>query len=151
MPIMGVAVAVGGGGVLAWLGLLQLWCRYSMTLVKTMVLWNHWCYSGFNKLYKGPCIPPLDSAAYTCMLISYRRLSPLFQFSLPGVTLVYLSQWSHLTLYFMLCQYLILYLFLYLYTGVGVYRAYSPINTWKKICIFIVLRWNSWRKSRQKS
>jgi hypothetical protein len=38
----------------------------------------------------------LDSAAYTCMLVSYRRLSPLFQFSLSGVTLVYLSQWDGL-------------------------------------------------------
>ncbi len=27
------------------------------------------------------------------MLVSYRRLSPQFQFSLSGVTLVYLSQW----------------------------------------------------------
>jgi hypothetical protein len=36
----------------------------------------------------------LDSAVYTCMLISYRRLSPQFQFSLSGVTLVYLSQWA---------------------------------------------------------
>ncbi len=34
----------------------------------------------------------LDSATYTCMLVSYRRLSPQFQFSLSGVTLVYLSQ-----------------------------------------------------------
>jgi hypothetical protein len=34
----------------------------------------------------------LDRAAYTCMLVSYRRLSPPFQFSLSGVTLVYLSQ-----------------------------------------------------------
>ncbi len=32
------------------------------------------------------------------MLVSYRRLSPLFQFSLPGVTLVYLSQCTeHMT------------------------------------------------------
>jgi len=31
----------------------------------------------------------LDRAAYTCMLISYRRLSSQFQFSLSGVTLVY--------------------------------------------------------------
>ncbi len=29
--------------------------------------------------------------------VSYRRLSPQFQFSLSGVTLVYLSQWSLLT------------------------------------------------------
>ena len=36
----------------------------------------------------------LDKAAYTCLLVFYRRLSPLFQFSLPGVTLVYLSQWD---------------------------------------------------------
>ena len=35
----------------------------------------------------------LDRAAYTCMLVSYRRLPPQFQFSLSGVTLVYLSQW----------------------------------------------------------
>ncbi len=35
----------------------------------------------------------LDRAAYTCMLVSYRRLSPQFQFFLSGVTLVYLSQW----------------------------------------------------------
>ncbi len=28
------------------------------------------------------------------MLVSYRRLSPRFQFSLSGVTLVYLSQWE---------------------------------------------------------
>ncbi len=36
----------------------------------------------------------LGRAAYTCILVSYRRLSPQFQFSLSGVTLVYLSQWS---------------------------------------------------------
>jgi hypothetical protein len=36
----------------------------------------------------------LDSAAYTCILVSYQRLSPQFQFSLSDVTLVYLSQWS---------------------------------------------------------
>jgi hypothetical protein len=36
----------------------------------------------------------VDIAAYTCMLVSYRRLSPQFQFSLSSVTLVYLSQWS---------------------------------------------------------
>jgi hypothetical protein len=41
----------------------------------------------------------LDRAAYTCMLVSYRRLSPQFQFSLSGVTLVYLSQW-----YIRLCE-----------------------------------------------
>ncbi len=35
----------------------------------------------------------LDRSAYTCMLVSYRRFSPQFQFSLSGVTLVYLSQW----------------------------------------------------------
>ncbi len=35
----------------------------------------------------------LDKAAYTCLLVFYRRLSPLFQFSLSAVTLVYLSQW----------------------------------------------------------
>ncbi len=35
----------------------------------------------------------LDSAAYTCMLVSYRRLSPQFQFSLSIATFVYLSQW----------------------------------------------------------
>jgi hypothetical protein len=35
----------------------------------------------------------LDRAAYTCMLVSYQRLSAQFQFSLSGVTLVYLSQW----------------------------------------------------------
>jgi hypothetical protein len=29
----------------------------------------------------------------TPMLVSYRRLSPQFKFSLSGVTLVYLSQW----------------------------------------------------------
>ncbi len=34
----------------------------------------------------------LDRAAYTCLLVSYRRLSPQLQFSLSGVTLVYLSQ-----------------------------------------------------------
>ncbi len=31
----------------------------------------------------------LDRAAYTCILVSYRHLSPQFQFSLSGVTLVY--------------------------------------------------------------
>ncbi len=36
----------------------------------------------------------LDRAAYTCMLVSYRRHSSQFQFSLSGVTLVYLSQCS---------------------------------------------------------
>ncbi len=36
----------------------------------------------------------LDRAAYTCMLVSYRRLSSQFQFSLSGVTLLYLSQWG---------------------------------------------------------
>ncbi len=39
----------------------------------------------------------LDRAAYTCMLVSYRRLLSEFQFSLSGVTLVYLSQWSKST------------------------------------------------------
>ncbi len=39
----------------------------------------------------------LDSTAYTCMLISYRRVPPHFQFSLSGVTLVYLSQWDRPT------------------------------------------------------
>jgi hypothetical protein len=39
----------------------------------------------------------VDRAAYNCMLISYRRLSPQFQFSLSGVTLVYLSQWYYST------------------------------------------------------
>jgi hypothetical protein len=34
----------------------------------------------------------LDKAAYTCLIVFYRRLSPLFQFSLSAVTLVYLSQ-----------------------------------------------------------
>jgi hypothetical protein len=38
--------------------------------------------------------PPLDSAAYTCMLVSYQRLSLLFQFSVSAVTIVYLSQWG---------------------------------------------------------
>ncbi len=37
----------------------------------------------------------LERAAYTCMLLSYRRLSSQFQFSLSGVTLVYLSQWPY--------------------------------------------------------
>jgi hypothetical protein len=37
----------------------------------------------------------LDKAAYTCLLVFYRRLPPLFQFSLPAVTLVYLSQWIY--------------------------------------------------------
>jgi hypothetical protein len=35
----------------------------------------------------------LDRAAYTCMLVSYRRLSPQFQFSPSAVTLYYLSLW----------------------------------------------------------
>jgi hypothetical protein len=38
----------------------------------------------------------LDRVVYTCMLVSYRRLSPQFQFSLSGVTQVYLSQWLKL-------------------------------------------------------
>jgi hypothetical protein len=38
----------------------------------------------------------LDKAAYTCLLVSYRRLSAQFQFSLSADTLGYLSQWSHL-------------------------------------------------------
>jgi hypothetical protein len=33
----------------------------------------------------------LDKAAYTCLLVSYRRLSAQFQFSLSAVTLGYLS------------------------------------------------------------
>jgi hypothetical protein len=33
----------------------------------------------------------LDKAAYTCLLVFYRRLSPLFQFSLSAVTLVSIS------------------------------------------------------------
>ncbi len=33
----------------------------------------------------------LDSAAYTCMLVSYRRLSPLFQFSVWCYSCIYLS------------------------------------------------------------
>jgi hypothetical protein len=38
----------------------------------------------------------LDKAAYTCLLVSFRRLSAQFQFSLSAVTLGYLSQWpSH--------------------------------------------------------
>jgi hypothetical protein len=36
----------------------------------------------------------LDKAAYTCLLVFYRRLLPLFQFSLSAVTLLYLSQWG---------------------------------------------------------
>ena len=35
----------------------------------------------------------LDKAAYTCLLVSYRRLSAQFKFSLSAVTLGYLSQW----------------------------------------------------------
>ncbi len=35
----------------------------------------------------------LDKAAFTCLLVFYQCLSPLFQFSLSAVTLVYLSQW----------------------------------------------------------
>jgi hypothetical protein len=37
----------------------------------------------------GPQKDTLDRTAYTCMLVSYRRLSSQFQFSLSGVTLVY--------------------------------------------------------------
>jgi hypothetical protein len=38
----------------------------------------------------------LDKAAYTCLLVSYRRLSAQFQLSLSAETLGYLSQWfSH--------------------------------------------------------
>jgi hypothetical protein len=36
-----------------------------------------------------------DSAVSTCMLVSYRRLSPQFQFSLSGVTLVCLSHCTY--------------------------------------------------------
>ena len=36
----------------------------------------------------------LDSAAYTCMLSILSTSLPQFQFSLSGVTLVYLSQWG---------------------------------------------------------
>jgi hypothetical protein len=35
----------------------------------------------------------LDKAAYTCLLVSYRRLSAQFQLSLSADTLEYLSQW----------------------------------------------------------
>jgi hypothetical protein len=38
----------------------------------------------------------LDKAAYICLLVFYRCLSPLFQFSLSAVTLLYLSQWVRL-------------------------------------------------------
>ncbi len=43
------------------------------------------------------------------MTVSYRRLSPLFQFSLPGVTLVYISQWFCLsTLWpFSVCKHIV--------------------------------------------
>jgi hypothetical protein len=34
----------------------------------------------------------LDKAAYTCLLVSYQRLSAQFQFSLSADTLGYLSQ-----------------------------------------------------------
>jgi hypothetical protein len=36
----------------------------------------------------------MDKAAYTCLLVSYRRLSAQFQFSLSADTLGYLSQCS---------------------------------------------------------
>ncbi len=60
--------------------------------------WGGGCWQGGNSMW--PCVTgmpqkdTLDRAAYTCMLISYRRLLSQFQFSLSGVTLVYLSQWS---------------------------------------------------------
>ncbi len=37
----------------------------------------------------------LYPTAYTCLLVSYRRLSAQFQFSLSAVTLGYLSQWLY--------------------------------------------------------
>jgi hypothetical protein len=37
----------------------------------------------------------MGKAAYTCLLVSYRRLSAQFQFSPSAVTLEYLSQCSH--------------------------------------------------------
>ncbi len=37
----------------------------------------------------------LDDVAYTCMLVSYHRHSPQFQFSLSAVTLWYLPQPGH--------------------------------------------------------
>ena len=43
-----------------------------------------------------PLKDTLDDVAYTCVLVSYHRLSPQFQFSLSAATLVYLSQWRKL-------------------------------------------------------
>jgi hypothetical protein len=37
---------------------------------------------------------PGQCCVHLYLLVSYQRLSPQFQFSLSGVTLVYLSQWS---------------------------------------------------------
>jgi hypothetical protein len=55
------------------------------------------CQQGRNSLLYCVNVMPqketLDKAAYTCLLVSYRRISAQFQFSLSAVTLGYLSQW----------------------------------------------------------
>jgi hypothetical protein len=42
---------------------------------------------------------PEGDPGQSCLLVSYRRLSAQFQFSLSAVTLGYLSQWDTLTLF----------------------------------------------------
>jgi hypothetical protein len=56
------------------------------------------CRQGRNSIWycvnRMPQKETLDKAAYTCLLlVSYRRLSAQFQFSLSADTLGYLSQW----------------------------------------------------------
>jgi hypothetical protein len=59
-----------------------------------------------GNVYGMPQKETLDKAAYTCLLVSYQRLSAQFQFSLSAVTLVYLSQCSRqLTSTYLYCIY----------------------------------------------
>ncbi len=63
------------------------------------------CQQGMNSIWycvNGiPQKEALDKAAYTCLLLSYRRLSAQFQFSLSADTLGYLSQcaWGGVEMY----------------------------------------------------
>ncbi len=78
---------VGPGRTLAWPGWKQPDIPVEVDTDRHETSRSMWyCVNGM------PQKETLDRAAYTCMLVSYRRLSPQFQFSLSGVTLVYLSQ-----------------------------------------------------------
>ncbi len=74
----------------------------------------------------------LDKAAYTCLLVFYRRLSPLFQFSLSAVTLVYLSQWFHQSAYVLLNRVSDIW-------WLSVFFEHGPIDpTWSQCTLFVL-------------